>query len=68
MSVSQISLSLGELSQYLSEKQNLSSEFKGINPVVCKFMIMLDEFIILPNLSFLLYGMDNKQIEGKAIA
>ncbi len=31
MSVSQISLNLEELSLYISEKQNLSTEFKGIN-------------------------------------
>ncbi|MHA1465803.1 MAG: hypothetical protein ACTSQ2_12005, partial [Candidatus Heimdallarchaeaceae archaeon] len=31
MSVSQISLNLEELSLYLSEKQNLSTEFKGVN-------------------------------------
>ncbi|MHA1147589.1 MAG: NYN domain-containing protein [Promethearchaeota archaeon] len=44
------------------------SEFQEINPVVCKFMIILDEMIILPNLSSLFSDIVNIQIEGKAIA
>ena len=44
------------------------SEFKNVNPVVCKFMIMLDEMIILPNLMSLFNDIDNPQREGKAIA
>ncbi|MHA1294790.1 MAG: NYN domain-containing protein [Promethearchaeota archaeon] len=44
------------------------SEFQDINPVVCKFMIILDKLIVLPNLSSLFSDIDNVQIEGKVIA
>ncbi len=44
------------------------SEFQGINPVVCKFMIMLDEMIILPNISSFFNEIITSQAEGKAIA
>ncbi len=44
------------------------SEFENVNPNVCKFMIIMKEIIILPNLTAFFNDVDKPQMEGKAIA